>query len=166
MPLISCTQIFIKTTNIPITNHKPAIPDSHKWHAHLFRLGYDKCLLFTHAQSLYSVVINNVKAKDFKNLPDLFLSKLTEVMTNDKMPPHLIDQFITDCDFTWVKNDASARRVLGSQNDMVRMIEIEVMQNPLASDVELSDVANDCPFSVIDMERPKIQIKSNFCYTE
>lgn len=153
MPLISCTQSFITASHVPITSIEDnSINQSNKWHANLFKIGRNKNLLFTHASTLFSVVITNVVAKDFARINDLFFSRLHEVLKDEILPVKFIEQVIGDKDFYWVKNGIESRPVLGSMNDMVFMLKCH-MGSKNETDVQLSRHMNVTPFSLIGYER-------------
>jgi hypothetical protein len=71
--LLRCTTRLLELLGDPMTEERPASPDD--WYANLFWVQRRKCLLVTHAETLFSVFAPAVRVADLRPL-DAFVAPL------------------------------------------------------------------------------------------
>ena len=93
-----------------------------KWTAHVFYVERKKCWLILNRKTKYAVVLNDVKAKDVKNISQLFKDKLRELLIIDGflISEPLVEKLIGDVELYSTDND---RKSIGAVNDYLAHFE-------------------------------------------
>ena len=89
-----------------------------EWYVNLFRLDRRKCLLFTHAETLFSFVVAGVARKDIQGLPELFLKELSKALFYEEFSSGQIEGFMNRAQEIAIATTAS-RSVLASMNQIL-----------------------------------------------
>ena len=61
-----------------------------EWYGNLLRVGSQKCILFTNAETLYSAVAFPVSRDQVRDLPRLLLSRLEKTLLGDGVPGEVV----------------------------------------------------------------------------
>ena len=88
---------------------------SDDWYAHLLWIEGKKCVLFTHARTLFSFLVPSVKRADLRELPGLLAATAVRELGRESLSPDSLG--VLDPDVARITTTAS-RRVLGTMNDM------------------------------------------------
>lgn len=87
------------------------------WYANLLRISRRKCVLFTHAESLFSFLTFDANRARLKDMDVVFREGLEEAMRNEGFDAPVISQLLSRYeDVRYAKTDS--RKVLGSMNDL------------------------------------------------
>ena len=120
MALLCCTKKL--RDKIPdkskIVEAKDVPSGEDDWYANLFRLGRYQAIIFTHAASLYSFIVDKVRKKHFTQMIPMFQYELEQRLETDNFSRGLIilvRKGVEDIRITQTRS----RSVLGSMNDMV-----------------------------------------------
>lgn len=124
MMYLQCTQELLKDlageTTTPLPGHW-----LDTWHAHLMTIERKKCILVTNDETLYSFLIVGWKSSYRKNFKTLFTQALFKSLLNASLPQEDIETVMERCqDIGLCKT--SNRTVLGSMNELKKMIEFTV----------------------------------------
>lgn len=95
-----------------------------EWYGNLLWFERRKCLLVTHAATLFSVFIPDVRKKDLTPIGPFITRQIEAALAVESLPPNAIGQL--DPDDVRIAKTAS-RTVLGCMNDMAWGIENTVM---------------------------------------
>jgi hypothetical protein len=132
------------------------IPQLHEWYANLFRLERRKCLIFTHATTLFTFVVPGVTKPHFVALQKLMRDSLEVALRAEGFGPEVADRILGTQDSLQILPTRS-RSVLGSMNDFVHMTRVYIdMEGGLAHvDVAwLNRNLNVAPMSALGYGRP------------
>ena len=158
MPYICCTQKLAKELGI-----KPSSPQSEKnglgnWFANLLSIDRRKCALFTHEQTLYSLLVPNLKKPEFQHLDDIFVQALFKQLRVEMFTQGQIENILEEYDGKIKYAKTENRSLLGSMNDLAFHIKTEVQfQGGLgnADMILLARKLNHIPFKAIGFEYPE-----------
>lgn len=119
--IFQCTQKLLKELH-----RKPDdltfLPGVGCWHVNLLSIQRRKLVLFTHNQSLFSIVIPNMKRKDFEQIEFLFGEILFKTLMLFDFEQREIEKLLNlTHQYHFVKTDSPS--VLGSMNDLAYQIE-------------------------------------------
>lgn len=98
-------------------------PSDDDWYANLLWLERRKCLLLTHAGTLFSAFAPDVRAADLRRLGPWVSAIVERELRSEGMPPDALGSF--DPDSVQIAKTAS-RSVLGFMNDMATHIDYAV----------------------------------------
>lgn len=122
------------------------------WFANLLRISRRKCVLFTHAESLFSFLTFNASKARLKNLDSVFREGLNEAMNLEGFDPNVISQLMGDYeDARCARTDS--RKVLGSMNDLASLYKYHIMNAGGAEYIDLPAMIiklNRVPFSPLE----------------
>ena len=96
------------------------------WYANLLRISRRKCVLFTHAESLFSFLTFDASRSSLKDLDAVFRDGLQEAMTREGFTPSVISQLMRGYEEARYAKTES-RKVLGSMNDLASMFKFHFM---------------------------------------
>ena len=151
--ILCCTAKLLKEIGInPLQSVPDRIDEFHIWYANLLRIERRKCVLFTHAQTLFSFFVPGLEKPDFCNLHQVFLGNLIERLDAEQLgedytaklrqsPPEII----------YAKT--KSRSVLGSMNDLAFQVEVGVESGGGIGHCNLSALNKDLnhtPMSALD----------------
>jgi hypothetical protein len=88
-----------------------------EWYVNLFRFDRHKCLLFTHAGTLFSFVVMGVSRKDIQVLPELFSKELSKALFYEEFSAGQIGEFLKRADQIAIAK-TNNRSVLSSMNQI------------------------------------------------
>ena len=91
---------------------------ANEWYVNLFRLDRRKCLLFTHAGTLFSFVVAGVSRKDIQSLPELFRKELSRALFYEEFSAGQIEEFMKRAQEITIAKTTS-RSVLSSMNQIL-----------------------------------------------
>jgi hypothetical protein len=120
MALLCCTRKLLEKlpARAEATETEDVTAGKDDWYANLFRLDRRQAIIFTHAVSLYSFIIDRVQKKHFSQIIPLFQLGLLQRLKRDGFPhernARLMDRVL---DIRLAKT--RSRSILGSMNDMV-----------------------------------------------
>lgn len=121
MIIIRCTTKVLKELGIPkvqIKDYSDQTRLLQEWYANLFYLDRRKCLLFTHAGTLFSFVVAGVSRKDIKVLPELFRKELSKALFYEEFSSGQIEEFMKRAQEITIAKTTS-RSVLASMNQIL-----------------------------------------------
>jgi hypothetical protein len=84
------------------------------WYANLLWIGRRKCLLLTHAGTLFPVFVADVRKRDVQRLPALVAVRVAQALADERLPQDVLGSL--DAEAARVARTAS-RRVLGFMNE-------------------------------------------------
>jgi hypothetical protein len=123
--LIRVTQKLLKLLPIALSDDPMRTDRVDTWHANLLVIARQKCVLFTHDQTLYSVFVPRLQKPDWPQLPDLFRQHLQRSLLHEGFDPATIAPLLSQyqsVEFAKTNN----RSVLGSMNDAAFRIQFRI----------------------------------------
>ena len=105
------------------------IPQLHEWYANLFRVERRKCLIFTHATTLFTFVALGVTKPHFVALQRLMRDSLEAAVLAEGFGPKVVDRILGMQGSLRILPTRS-RSVLGSMNDLVHMTRVYISEPP------------------------------------
>lgn len=90
-------------------------PSDEDWYAHLLWVDGRKCLLFTHAGTLFSVFVPDVIVRDLRPIGPFVVSAIATGLRGEGLPAHALGEH--DPEEVTVAKTAD-RRILGTINDL------------------------------------------------
>jgi hypothetical protein len=111
--LLRCTTRLRELLAEPIIEERPASSDD--WYANLLWVQRRKCLLVTHAGTLFSVFAPNVRAADLRPLGAFVVPLIASQLTAEGFPSTALGPL--DPDQTLIAKTAD-RQVIGCMNDL------------------------------------------------
>jgi hypothetical protein len=154
MALIRCTQKLLAELRIKPDPADP--PDETGWHANLLRIEGYHCVLFTHDQTLFSFLVCRPGRIECEHLPAQFGQGLFKALLRSGCTQGQVEAMLnTTHELRFAKTNN--RRVLGSMNDMARLLERSIaVSGGLggAEARELHQLLNETPFKAIGYETP------------
>lgn len=119
------------------------------WYANLLRISRRKCVLFTHAESLFSFLTFDASKARLKNLDAVFCERLQEAMMREGFDPSVIERLMGRYeDARYARTDN--RKVLGSMNDLTSLYKHHILSQGGADYCDLPATIlklNRVPFS-------------------
>lgn len=113
--VLRCTGKLLDVLKTARKNIVEAPPAPEDWYANLLWIDGRKCVLFTHAGTLFSVFLPDVRAADLRPIGDAFLPVLRDELLREGLP---VDTF-GPLEGTGIQLARTAdRSVLGSMNDL------------------------------------------------
>lgn len=119
--ILRCTNKLLAVIK-PVRLAAPA-PDGEDWYANLLWLGGRKCLLLTHAATLFTIFEPDVRAAGLRDPGRLLARLIRRELEREHLPP---DTFGALEPGELVLAKTSDRSVLGCMNDMAVMCEVVV----------------------------------------
>ncbi len=166
MATICCTQKLL--TELRVKPDLSIDTEETGWHANLVRFERRKCVLFTHDETLFSFFEAGLKRPDFDQFSDVFGQRLFKALLNEGFSQRQIECMLdTTRQVHFAKT--RSRSVLGSMNDMARMLEIGIYSDGglAAADLAyLNGLINRTPFKAIGNERPLDRMRIFLSATE
>ncbi|BBX97817.1 DUF6933 domain-containing protein [Mycobacterium lacus] len=101
----------------PLRVSQPAIAEASQqdWYAHLIRIDRRKCLLVTHARTLFSVFMPNVTAAGLRPIGPPVVSAIQDALQAEGLPVDTLGD-LDPCQVAVAKT--ADRRILGTINDL------------------------------------------------
>jgi len=150
MQLIRCTQKLQEKLPV-VANDDVDIPPASCWHANLIRIDHYDCLLITHDTTLFSLFVPDVTRQDFQHFTPLFGQTLFKAMRHFNFRQAQIE-YMLDNSREIQLSKTNSRSVLGSMNDMKKMLDYTVYQHGKLAHVgmgEIFQLLNHTPFKAI-----------------
>jgi hypothetical protein len=159
MPFIQCTkklldELRISNEETGIILDTPSLLGN--WHANLIRIERRKCVLFTNNATLFSFLVPKLIKVDFQNLKSVFMKQLISNLIYEGLEKY-VDSVLWECQFNLYFKKTSDRRVLGSMNDMVNLIQMYLGQDgglERMNILELNKGINRTPFKANKFHSP------------
>jgi len=155
MLLIRCTAKLRKEMGLKeAALHNGDAPGSplNTWYANLLRISRRKCVLFTHADSLFSFLTFDASKASLKNLDMVFRESLEEVMKREGFDRSVIVRLFGEYkDARYAKTES--RSVLGSMNDLASLYKHHILSVGGAEYCDLPSTIlklNRVPFMPLD----------------
>lgn len=120
MQLIRCTAKLLREIGIKRNDlhcEPPAFQFLGPWHANLIHIDRRKTLLFVNDRTLFNFVVPDVGRAQIRELPMLFCSGLSCVLSNEDVPGEAKDRILAEYREIGLAKSAD-RSVLGSSNDL------------------------------------------------
>lgn len=122
--LVQCTKKLLDELKI-----KPEVSEENhplfSWHANLMIVNRKKTVVLVNDQNRYVIVLNGLKAKDFKQLDVLFLQAIREVFQQEGMKDDIIEAYIQKASgiiYTKTKDRTSVAR-MNKSSEVVYFLE-------------------------------------------
>lgn len=131
------------------------------WHCNLFYIDRKKCVIFTHDQTLFTVIATGLNQADLRNYCNLFRKETSKVLqTIEGIPP---DVFLKKVDNgTDSFRRTNSRSVLGSMNEFIFTCKygaaLEGGLDRINSGL-LSGYLNQTPMKAIKMSNPSTELR-------
>ena len=114
--LLRCTTRLLELLGDPITEERPASPED--WYANVFWVRRRKCLLVTHAETLFCVFAPAVRAASLRPLGAFVVPLIARQLAAEGFPAGALGPL--DCEQAIIAKTAD-RQVLGCMNDIARV---------------------------------------------
>jgi len=127
MLTIRCTQKLIKelaAAGHPLAPEAEEIPVLREWYGNLFRIERRKCVLFTHAGTLFSFFVPGLTRPDFGAFGATFRQHLEALLREGRMD--VAPERIAPRDAPLQIRKTKSRRILGCMNELVFQTRIRV----------------------------------------
>jgi hypothetical protein len=122
--VLRCTKKLLNVLRPPqVSTLEPSADD---WYANLLVLDRRKCLLLTHAATLFSVFEPDVRVGQLRSTRDFVSALLERELEEEKLPAHTFGEVGSEALAIATTAD---RSVLGCMNDMAFLAEVEVGQS-------------------------------------
>jgi len=127
-----------------------------KWNMTIFYIAKKKWLLFTHSETMFSIVLPNIKLSDLKNIDSLFFNSFHEQLIFEKIDIDyaILKELIGNINFHPTDND---KRTIGVQNSILETIKQFKFRYSNFKDIsanELCSRLNHAPYSFLKWEFP------------
>jgi hypothetical protein len=113
-------------------------PEDEDWYANLLVLDRSKCLLLTHAGTLFAIFEPDVRASDLRATKNLVVKLIERELLAESLPAGIFGNLGSDSDELLIAKTAD-RSVLGCMNDMAFLCDVAVAD---AGSLALVDVAS------------------------
>jgi len=158
MPYICCTQKLAKELGVKLSTTPTQSEGLGNWYANLLRIDRRKCVLFTHEQTLYSLLVPNLKKTEFQQLDDIFVQALFKQLRVEMFTQGQIKSVLDEYDGKIKYAKTENKSVLGSMNDLALHIKTEVQIHKDLANIDMFLLArklNRIPFKSIGYEYPE-----------
>ena len=118
--ILRCTGKVLALLRVPATSLPVVEPAPGDWYVNLVRVGGRKCLLVTHAGTLFSVFVPDVRVADLRPPGPLLTSRIRAALRAESLPEDALGDL--DADEVTVTKTAG-RQVLGVMNDHLMLVE-------------------------------------------
>lgn len=122
---LRCTKKALALLKVSARELADPPPSDDDWYMNLLWLDRRKCLLLTHAGTLFPVFIGDVRAADLRPLGDVVVAKIEAALASEGLPSYCLGRL--DPDAVRVAKTAS-RSVLGFMNEMALYLEYVVSE--------------------------------------
>ncbi len=100
-------------------------PSDEDWYVNLIWVEGRKCLLFTHARTLFSVFVPDVSVRQLRPIGSFAVSAIESALRSEGLPPDALGDH--DAGDVTVGKTAS-RRILGAMNDLAFMAQHHIAE--------------------------------------
>jgi hypothetical protein len=129
------------------------IPDMAEWYCNLMHFERRKCLMFTHARSLYTVLLFDVKKAALADFGAVFRARLTDVLQIDGFSPEDREHLLLDSPDSFA--NATRRGVIGSMVDHAKMCRYSIGRHGGFDRLDITKLnrsLNATPMGLVGME--------------
>jgi len=129
------------------------------WYTHLFLYRRKKCLIFTHAESLFSFVVLGVRKQDMQHLDQVFRKELCKAMFYEEFSAAEIKN-ISDQVNPISLAKTESRAVVGSMNEFIRHFKWHMEDEPFEGEPDISSInkkLNEMPMRALKQYRLPIE---------
>jgi hypothetical protein len=122
-----------------------------EWYCNLVWIERKKCLLFTHANTLYSFLVVDFRKGDTNNLDDIFQSHFRKSLKYLHMPNSIIDTFLPHIEGLKLAKTID-KRILGSMNDLGYQYQVNIAHIGGLKNCDMDEmiyIVNTTPMSMI-----------------
>ncbi len=118
--ILRCTKKLLSVIG-PVPVSEPT-PDAEDWYAN--RLWFDrrKCLLLTHAGTLFKILVADISVSDLRSIGPFIAALIKRELLSEGLPPDTFGPRMEEV----VYAKTIARSVLGCMNDMAYMCEVAI----------------------------------------
>jgi hypothetical protein len=113
------------------------MPDGEDWYANLLWLSSRKCLLLTHAATLFTVFETDVRAAELRDPGRLVTGLITRELLREQLPA---DTFGSPDPASVILAKTADRSILGCMNDMAFMCETMTTRSGGLADTDIADL--------------------------
>ena len=120
MQLIRCTARLLREIGAKpkdLLSETPPFQFLGPWHANLIYIERRKTILFVNDRTLLNFVVPDVPRSQIQELPDLFRSALSCVLSDEAIPENVKSRILAEYNDIGIAKSAN-RSVLGSSNDL------------------------------------------------
>lgn len=118
--ILRCTGKVLALLRVPAKSLPVIEPASGDWYVNLVWIDGRKCLLITHAGTLFSVFVPDVRVADLRPPGPLIASRIRATLRAESLPEDALGDL--DADEVTVTKTAG-RQVLGVMNDHLMLVE-------------------------------------------
>jgi hypothetical protein len=112
--LIQCTKKLLSELKVESTTMPSEVDERFSWHANLLTLNRRKTVVLMNDSNRYLIVLYGLKAKDFKNLDELFIHAICETFRAEGIKEEIIEAYISESKeitYTTTKNRTLVARL-------------------------------------------------------
>jgi hypothetical protein len=137
---LRCTKkaLALLKMRAPELAHAP--PSDDDWYLNLIGLDRRKCLLLTHAETLFPVFVVDVRAADLRPLGTFVVGRIEAELASEGLPAECLGRL--DPDAVQVAKTAS-RSVLGFMNEMAFYLEYAVAEAAGLGNTDVGELNRD-----------------------
>ena len=118
--ILRCTSRLLDLIGVRPRDLAAADPSENDWYGHLLWIDRRKCLLFTHAGTMLSIFVPDVRKADVHAIAIVLVSQIATALAAEGLPPETLGP--RDPGAVRLATSAS-RTVLGCMNDDASMLE-------------------------------------------
>lgn len=163
--IFRCTAKLIKQLRLKDEDVCPALGVNNEtlssWHCHLFYIDRKKCIIFSHDQTLFTVVATGLVQSDLKNFGDLFRKETAKVLERiEEVSPEVFLKKIDNGTDSFMRTNS--RSVLGSMNEFIFTCKYgAALEGGLdrIDSIRLSGYLNQTPMKAIKMSDSSTEIR-------
>jgi hypothetical protein len=135
--ILRCTRKLLTVIGPKLVAERAPAPDAEDWYANLLWFDRRKCLLLTHAGTLFSVFEADVRAADLRDTHRLVTGLIARELAREGLPS--VTFGLLDEQELIVAKTAD-RSILGCMNDMALLCEHEIAKSGGPRQAELADL--------------------------
>ncbi len=159
MTVLRCTQALL--AELRVKRDPRVAEDDIGWHANLLLIERYRCVLFTHDETLFSFFVCSPRRPNLEFFPEVFGQGLFKALLRSGFSQGQVETMLdTTREIRYAKT--SNRRVLGSMNEMKRMLESTIASRGglTATDpADLQRLLNETPFKAIGYDPPLTRMR-------
>lgn len=125
--ILRCTKKLrdeLKLAGKDLLGAEPTPPRLDEWFCDLLRIDRQKYVLCTHARTLFSIVLPQLRRADLVHLPTMLAGTVAGAMESEGFEPASIESVVSLNELRYGRTNS--RRVLGSMNDIAIQYLVDV----------------------------------------
>ncbi len=156
MKIIRCTQKLMKKLDVVPKENIWAKSWLESWHANVFNIEEEQCVLVTNDATLYSLFLCGVERREMQYLHSIINDYFFKLMRMDGVPQHLLEKALSIGDDV-VYTPSANKSVMGSMNGIKQCIESIIYRHGGLNDggaFKAQNLINKMPLKVMGFQPP------------